>query len=1678
MSTELYPNPTPQPLVISLCLYINLSANGYELHSLHNYIHYAYRAISILCCGEDTLHVELRVRTLCELVLNEEFYLQPSIISILDPYGNEISKRALIATSARYDQACTKVNNDLSQSVLRMDCLETTKYGEYSNMWHVYGLASALKRNIISIYPEKNHRVRSLFNKVVCPRVQKESNVEIPLIIMWTRAAVSVHQNNSWTPNHFVPCFSKSSSTLGGTSTPSSTPSCTHLPASAPNVPHNVLTSNLKKAPLIPVQKSGISTSILCDIPVQSGSPSQSSKKPTQQSIPLIQTTSLFHILTRKNQMSTGKQVVAQGNKPNRTLTKYYRSEPSYINNGEKCTVPSTTSFFPSAPSMLGSSVSSSNASTVPCGDETSKSTSSGTPCSTSLAISSEPPSVTYCKQKSVSVSQILNTTALFTKTHQIHKELCHSVPITKFFHSNKDDTELDSLVNVSPYDFEGHGDFCQSFYVPKRTYNMTVDVDEDQKSCSYSESVLMHETCSSSDSDAEDSTISYCFDDGQEHVDDFQNITPDSESMDTNQDVVHIHVHDIPSSPLPFPCVSSSWYSQQYVLSMKNAARERRRELKCINKDNEGNFTFIDRSRVQGTIEQNVQFLTLSAEELTGGNKKEHIQAIIAVGFFFLQNSPVVKTQDAGKVYLEKKRLTKRKLSIEYYELFSRYLNLVQVYMFGTAFLVQNSSNVQNIVKSLMDTVDEEAVIKNMVEERLKQSFKLQLQYLDSHRDRQILKALIAELTNTSFAAKLQGLKSRKGTKSATSSVRSHLKLYTDIRTTSQIVRNDLTISQQQKLTERIISARKVNEVKTIAEGRGRKLKSKEFPELAAVLSYAFGEYDVRECGGGGLEAHPRLTTGTLYRASDNATTMKRARDIMLSYAPDEFKISLSSCYNYTENFRKGSRQAKQHHVGQGVNADISLKKPPRTGVQQFVVNLHWSTANVNLIIDSEHDKPNSLLLSKDAKAIIPANIAPVQRPGHSWNSRMVLPDHSWDQSRTNSVTPMTFLFLMTSVKQLPATSVECFETQVSDTTTIHLTRTGQGVTLLNLSFYEPETTFKCLNEIFHLLTITALDTFFRNPTTGKLKKRFTFVVDNGPAEQPSSAMVQMCLVRMMNFLKLDKVTQVSFSEYHSKRNFVERVHAEENRVLSSHGPFSSTSVHPVADAGTQKHRMNMESMAEEVRRCLTQGSFGGRQIMAFRGVKEDQFIFNDREQLENFLSLSEEGKKHFTPFSYSAVSGEMLRCLHLYWDTDEDFQGQYLSDHKSVCNEMLEKMRTAWTDKYTTSVYSTTISQRYELQPIPDYLRWLKTNELHYLLLEERALIKGPWDDIPGAFLPSKVLDLCLSVVPEPTETLVKQFSLISWTTPSDVRQYIKKVQDKIEAQFQSERERERWKSNTLYKTKTKPQLEQMCRQLKIPVTPALAKHQLTSLILEKQGKSLPLVNTTSYSGNLTAVPTTTAAINRLTITNLRSILKHHNLPIVGTKEQLVMRVFLLRHNRTSVATAREEGQIRDLIALAYDCINQQRQLYLTSHLYRKRTYTLKPSISEFVIVPSSIRSESDLTSLFQPLLSYIEDRKKCRKEKDKSSVLIPASGKESSENDAERMKIVGSKVKVKWSSLEVKESGWRPGWYAATVHKYCRESDTITIAYVTEPGVTYDEELTPLISNNKIKLISSPL
>lgn len=72
-----------------------------------------------------------------------------------------------------------------------------------------------------------------------------------------------------------------------------------------------------------------------------------------------------------------------------------------------------------------------------------------------------------------------------------------------------------------------------------------------------------------------------------------------------------------------------------------------------------------------------------------------------------------------------------------------SKHLNLTQIYIYGVAYVVENTTGLAAITTSLKSTVDTECMVKERVRDCLKEVFPSALNYLDSHRDRQVLRAL-----------------------------------------------------------------------------------------------------------------------------------------------------------------------------------------------------------------------------------------------------------------------------------------------------------------------------------------------------------------------------------------------------------------------------------------------------------------------------------------------------------------------------------------------------------------------------------------------------------------------------------------------------------------------------------------------------------------------------------------------------------------------------------------------------------------------------------------------------------------------------------------------------------------------------------------------------------------------
>ena len=140
---------------------------------------------------------------------------------------------------------------------------------------------------------------------------------------------------------------------------------------------------------------------------------------------------------------------------------------------------------------------------------------------------------------------------------------------------------------------------------------------------------------------------------------------------------------------------------------------------------------------------------------------------------------------------------------------------------------------------------------------------------------------------------------------------------------------------------------------------------------------------------------------------------------DLVRCLGPGDFKISLSCLHSYTMNYNQGTAQAERHHHGTNVNAKISLHTAPSTGEIKRPVNAHWTTLYVNFLCGVAHQNSDSYLLdSKDAKCIVVGDIPPGLKPGRVWK-REVYPDHTFDQSRNNAVTPVSHLFVENRVLQ-----------------------------------------------------------------------------------------------------------------------------------------------------------------------------------------------------------------------------------------------------------------------------------------------------------------------------------------------------------------------------------------------------------------------------------------------------------------------------------------------------------------------------------------------------------------------------------------------------------------------------------------------------------------------------------
>lgn len=99
------------------------------------------------------------------------------------------------------------------------------------------------------------------------------------------------------------------------------------------------------------------------------------------------------------------------------------------------------------------------------------------------------------------------------------------------------------------------------------------------------------------------------------------------------------------------------------------------------------------------------------------------------------------------------------RMMSSALFDVVSKHLNVRQIYIHKRAFLVENRyQEIENTIKSLEQIQRQtREVINEHINESVKDFYKDAIDYMDTKRDKDTLKAVIAMITSVKFASRLQ---------------------------------------------------------------------------------------------------------------------------------------------------------------------------------------------------------------------------------------------------------------------------------------------------------------------------------------------------------------------------------------------------------------------------------------------------------------------------------------------------------------------------------------------------------------------------------------------------------------------------------------------------------------------------------------------------------------------------------------------------------------------------------------------------------------------------------------------------------------------------------------------------------------------------------------------------------
>ena len=351
---------------------------------------------------------------------------------------------------------------------------------------------------------------------------------------------------------------------------------------------------------------------------------------------------------------------------------------------------------------------------------------------------------------------------------------------------------------------------------------------------------------------------------------------------------------------------------------------------------------------------------------------------------------------------------------------------------------------------------------------------------------------------------------------------------------------------------------------------------------------------------------------------------------------------------------------------------------------------------------------------------------------------------------------------------------------------------------------------------------------------------------------------------------------------------------------------------------------------------------------------------------------------------------------------------------------------------------------------QPIPDYVRWYNTGgELHYVQLEKLTYLETEIvDATPGAFLPSKVLDITYKVFKHDVNNIIRGIAFLSWCTEDEVSRYFIEQSEKLDKAFENAKERDYWRQHDLYKKNNKTELKRLCQEHKL--SPEGKKHEIVKRVVEKLGLPRP-PSLERYDGDLERISSSITELSHMSVYRLREILRYHNVLDCGTKDELAVRVGMLVSGTGRLAFQREVLAIKNLITATKTLIYHQKRLYLSDPkvIHKRRSFstptsptlsTSRPRDSASIFskktkaciqIPDDITLEN-LKDVLHPMESEIVLY-------DKSTVKDKGVQITSLQERIKAVRSVGANVLAFWTKEEIGDTGWKSGKTIIYIIKY---------------------------------------